>query len=315
MNPIISVVIPTRDRARYISEALDSVFAQTFHNYEIIIVDDGSVDDTQKILQPHIKNGSIQYFRQEAKGVSAARNKGIGLASAPYIAFLDSDDIFLPTKLEKQIQVFAKQSDLGFVHCSFSKFNDAGRDLGIRDTSKFKGRIYPWMLMEWSTLMAMPCMLMSANALREVGGFDEQMTWAEDLDPWRRIARRYAIGTVPETLVKVRVHSSSTSFDKVKGTAGFERYLGKAFEDDPGLGKLFRRRATAKMYTKLAQNLLGEGTVQQMAQVRRQSLRALSSWPLQLDAVFNLLVSLLPLHFRRLFAQGLRKARYQPAKD
>ncbi len=299
-DPLVSVIIPTRNRAQYILQALDSVFTQTFTNYEIIVVDDGSTDRTKELLVPLIQEESIRYERQEAKGVSAARNFCISLARAPYIAFLDSDDLFLPTKLEKQ--------------CSFFKFDDEGRDLGLRDTTHFQGQFYPSMLLEWSVLMAMPCMLMRADVLKKVDGFDEQMTWAEDLDLWRRIARRYRVGVVPEALVKVRVHATSTSFDKTHGSHGFERYLEKAFAEDLSLSASFRRRATAKMYAKLAQNLLGEGGAEQMKQARQHAQQALAAWPLQLSALATWLASFLPKSMRHAIASGLRTIRYPAAK-
>jgi len=313
-NPLVSVVIPTRNRAQYILQALDSVFAQTFSNYEIIVVDDGSTDGTKELLAPLIQKGSIRYEQREASGVSAARNFGISLARAAYIAFLDSDDVFLPTKLEKQLSFFSRNKGLGFVHCSFSKFDDEGRDLGVRNTSRFQGQIYPNMLLEWSVLMAMPCMLMRANVLKEVGGFDEQMTWAEDLDLWRRIARRYRVGVVPEVLVKVRVHAASTSFDKTGGSRGFEHYLEKAFAEDPDLSEDFRKGATAKMYAKLAQNLLGEGGAEQMKQARQHARRALAARPLQLSALATWLASFLPRSVRHAVASGLRRVRYPAVK-
>jgi len=108
------------------------------------------------------------------------RGEGVALARAPYVAFLDSDDLFLPTKLEKQIRLFHRDPQLGFVHCSFSKFDDQGQDLGVRDASRFKGRIYPGLLQEWSVLMAMPCMLMRTEAIKEAGGFDKGRPWPKD---------------------------------------------------------------------------------------------------------------------------------------
>ncbi len=312
--PAISVIIPTHNRAHYLTEALGSVFAQTFTDYEVILVDDGSTDDTPKILAPYIQQKKVRYVFQEPAGVSAARNRGLSLARAPHIAFLDSDDLFLPTKLDKQMKLFERDPQLGFVHCNFSKFDDQGKDLGVRDTSRFSGRIYPSMLQEWSVLMAMPCMLMRIEVIKEVGGFDESMARAEDLDLWRRIARRYAVGVVPEALVRVRVHSSSTSFDRAKGAQGFERYLEKAFVEDPGLPPIFKRRAKAKMHAKLGQNLLGEGGAQEMRQARKHGLKALAAWPFQLSALLGLLASFLPLPVRRSFVARLRQLRYPASK-
>jgi len=313
-TPAISVVIPTHNRRHYIGQTLDSVFAQSFKDYEIIVVDDGSTDGTGDSLASLIRKKKIRYEHQDARGVSAARNRGVGLARSPYIAFLDSDDLFLTTKLEKQMQVFAQDPKLGFVHCKFSKFDVQGNDLGIRDTSLFQGQIYPWMLQEWSVLMAMPCLVIRTDVLTEVGGFDENMDWAEDLDLWRRIARRYRVGVVPEVLVKVRVHSASATFERSGGEVGFRRYLDKAFAEDRSLGWAFRQRAYGKMFVKLGQNLLGEGSCERMSLVRKYCLKAFLTWPLQFSALVVFFASLLPRRLRHSLAQKQRRARYPTSK-
>ncbi|MEX2160742.1 MAG: glycosyltransferase family A protein [Anaerolineales bacterium] len=309
-TPAISVVIPARNRAGYILESIESVFAQTFKDYEIVIIDDGSTDETKKVLAPLIEDRRIRYAFQEHKGVSAARNHGVRLAHAPYIAFLDSDDLFLPTKLEKQMAVFEQNPDLGFVHCSFSKFDDQGNDLGMRDTTRFQGRLYPHILLEWSVLMAMPCILVKTAVMKEVGGFDESIPWAEDLDLWRRIARHYSIGVVPESLVKVRVHAASASYSRGGGARWFENYMEKAFAEDPGLSPRFKRYALARMHEKLGQNLLGEGGAAEMRQARQHSLKALAAWPFQAGALVTLFSSFLPREVRHGFAAWLRRLRY-----
>lgn len=310
LQPRISVIIPTRDRAHYLGQALDSVFAQTLAPSEIIVVDDGSTDDTRAVLAPLIKEDKIRYFFQEQAGVSAARNKGISCATSPFIAFLDSDDIFLPAKLEKQMQVFEKQPDLGFVHCLFSKFDDKGQDLGIRDTSRFSGVIYPAILQEWSVLMAMPCMLARTEVIKEVGAFDEDMIWAEDMDLWRRISRRYAVGIVRDVLVRVRVHPVSISHEHRGEISGFKHYLTKAFEDDPDLSWTFKHRAMGKMYANLGQNLLGQGDNEQMQLVRRLEVKALIYWPFEFGTIVSWLASFLPLGIRRSLADASRRRRY-----
>lgn len=311
----ISVVIPTRNRAQYLVQALESVFAQTYQPAEIIVIDDGSTDDTRTQLSDLIDAKKIRYVFQQPKGVSAARNKGIESALYPYIAFLDSDDLFLPTKLEKQIKLFENQPELGFVHCCFSKFTDQGRDLGTRDTSRHSGRIYPQILLEWSVLMAMPCMLARTEAIRNVGGFDESMIWAEDMDLWRRMSRRYEVGVVDEVLVRVRVHASSTTFERSSGISGFERFLEKAFQEDPQLSWTFRQRAKAKMYAKLGQNLLGDGTAEQMKLVRRYQAKAIRSWPFEVSALFNWLISFVPSGLRSSLAHAFRQWRYPASED
>lgn len=309
----ISVVIPTYNRADLILEAVESVLAQTYPVLETIVVDDGSTDDTRQRLATWVKQGKLRYIHQAKVGVSAARNRGVQEAKGELIAFLDSDDLFVPDKLEQQMAVFARDPDLGFVHCGFSKFDEHGQDLGYRDTSRYQGWIYPWMLLEWSTLMAMPCMLVRKDVFNEVGGFDEGMTWAEDLDLWRRIGQRYRVGVVPRSLVKVRVHSTSTTFSKAASVDGFHRYLEKAFADDPKLDTAFRNQAYARMYTNVARNLLGAGGRGEMQLARRHSLSALKHRPLFLPAIASWLASWLPGKLRARLVAALRAVRYRPA--
>ena len=308
------MVIPTYNRANYILEALESVFVQSYPAFEIIVVDDGSSDGTRELLEPLAKQGKLRYVRQGKTGVSAARNRGVLEAKGQLIAFLDSDDLFVPTKLEQQIALFEHDPNLGFVHCGFSKFDEQGRDLGYRDISAYEGWIYPWMLNEWATLMAMPCMLVRKAVFEEVGGFDEAMTWAEDLDLWRRIGQRYRVGVVPRSLVRVRVHAASTTFTKTASVDGFRRYLDKAFGDDPALGEAFRRKAYAKMYTNVAQNLLGGGGREAMVHVRQHSLSALKEKPFHLPAYLSWSLSWLPAALRARLVAGLRGLRYRPTR-
>ncbi|MCW5875583.1 MAG: glycosyltransferase family 2 protein [Anaerolineales bacterium] len=315
VKPLVSVVIPTRNRANYILQAVDSVFAQTFTDYEIVVVDDGSTDKTREILQPLVDQKRIRYVLQEPIGVSAARNHGVRVARAGFIAFLDSDDLFLPTKLEKQMALFSQNPELGFVHCWYSKFTDQGEDLGVRDTSRFQGWLYPQILKEWDVMIAMPCMLASKDVLLEVGGFDEDIPWAEDLALRRRIMRKYPVGLVPEVLVRVRVHPTSSSHQRSQSSAWFERYMDTALAEDPELPSTFKRQALAIMHTRLGQNLLGEGGPEEMQQVRVHSLKALRAWPLALGALVSWVVSFVPYKLRETLLTWLRKRRYPKEKS
>jgi glycosyltransferase involved in cell wall biosynthesis len=120
----ISVIIPVYNSSEYILEALDSVFAQSFKDFEVIVVDDGSTDDTRQKIQNY--SHKIRYFYQENGGPSKARNLGIRESTGKYIAFLDADDVWLPSKLEKQIAEFKKNPDLGMVITENSLFDERG---------------------------------------------------------------------------------------------------------------------------------------------------------------------------------------------
>jgi glycosyltransferase involved in cell wall biosynthesis len=305
MMPNVSVVIPTYNRANYVLDAVESVRNQTYQDFEIIVIDDGSTDNTREVLSRLIDEEAIVYHYQENSGESSARNRGISLAKGTYIAFLDSDDLFQPTKLEKQVDYLDNYPNDAFVHSWYSKFDNTGKDLGRRKTSIFSGWIYPKALLTWKVLISPSCVMVRSRIMDEVGGFDVDQYWGADLDMWRRIILNYPIGCIPEVLAEVRVHPENLSANKADALPWFERYLQKAFDDDPDLGLVFQRRALAKLYTNIAHNLLGEGSPEAQGMIRRLSLNALKKWLFIPGAFFGYGMSFLPLdlrlHLLRLF--------------
>ena len=310
--PIVSVIIPTYNRATFLMEAIQSVRTQSFTDYELIVVDDGSTDHTRAVLEPLIERGEICYVFQQNQGESAARNKGVLLAQGKYIAFLDSDDLFMPEKLEKQVACLDTSLDLGLVHSGYSKFDVAGNDLGYRDTSHLFGWVYPQILLEWSVLIAVPTVMVRASVLAEVGGFDKRMSHAQDLDLWRRIAMHYRFAVIPEMLSKVRKHPGNVSRQLTKTADGFQFYLKKAFNDDLNLSPALKRKAMAGMYTNVGISLLAEGNIKEMKTARQCSLQSISHWPFYLRAYATILGSFLGLGTRNRLARSWRKLRDKP---
>jgi glycosyltransferase involved in cell wall biosynthesis len=307
--PVVSIIIPTHNHAALIGEALNSVFAQTYRDYEIIVVDDDSTDDTASVLQPLIKKGLIRYIHQQKQGVSAARNRGITEAHGQYIAFLDSDDLFEPEKLEVQVKYLQDHSEIGLVHSGFTKFDNSGRDLGYRDLSWFSGNIYPQMLLYWTTLMAVDAVIIPKKVLDDVGYFNTTLTMGEDLDLYRRIARKYLFGYINRSLARIRVHAGNTSGDKLKATRGLSMYLEQAFEDDPGLSPQFRRRAYSKMYSTMAYNLLSENGREALQAARVNARSAIACDPMNLHGYTALASTLLGHSFRQALIHRWRSLR------
>ena len=126
-TPQVSVIIPAYNGDRYIAQAVESVLTQTYTNWEIIVVDDGSTDDTRQALQPYFDR--IRYFSQENQGVAAARNRGIQESKSELIAFLDQDDFFLPDKLAAQVALFRSSNSLGIVNSGWRLVNDQGETI------------------------------------------------------------------------------------------------------------------------------------------------------------------------------------------
>ena len=214
--PIVSIVIPAYDSANQLPEALDSVFKQTYQDFEIIVVDDGSTDDTRELLETY-KNRII-YLYQENGGPSKARNTGIRAAKGRYVAFLDADDHWLPPKLEQQIKLIESDPRLGLVF-SDAKYFDGEPPM---DGSYWKQRgCYDEMIAEsrmirnaFGKLMKINFIMPSTALVKKEcfdksGLFDESLRYVEDKDMWLRISRHYSMACIPYPLVKRRVHGYS----------------------------------------------------------------------------------------------------------
>lgn len=200
----VSVVIPTYNRANIVSEAIDSVLAQTYKNYEIIVVDDGSEDDTKTVLKKRY-DGQIRYIYQPNRGPSAARNRGIRASKYDLIAFLDSDDIWLPQKLELQVPlIHDSKIVLSYTNWVDSK-NDSGQDyftqIGLSFNSEPAILDYPLstLVRKGGSGILVPVSICRKDAIQRVGFFDERMKIAEDIRLWFRLASegKFAVTSNP----------------------------------------------------------------------------------------------------------------------
>lgn len=224
--PRVSVVIPTRDRAPLLRRALDSVFAQTCADYEVIVVDDASTDDTASMLAG-IADSRLRVLRNAASGgAPRARNLAIAAARGEFVAFLDDDDEWLPRKLELQLARFERgTARLGLVHCA----TDLISARSGRRVHRFEAPDRP---MPWTEfLREMPFTTSNAmvrtRALREVGGFDEALAGAQDRDLWIRVARGHEIGAAPEVLVRRYLHGEQISSSLAAKLRAKEQFLAK----------------------------------------------------------------------------------------
>jgi glycosyltransferase involved in cell wall biosynthesis len=188
--PKVSVIIATYNNAQYINQAIDSVLNQTYSHYEIIIIDDGSVDHTKQVLQPYLEQYSdtIQYYYQENQGVSKARNLGIEMATGEYVVFLDADDLFLPDKLASQVAVFQEKPYLGIVHSGWRLITESGEK--ISDVKLWEyGHSLEIDLATWVVWKPVTISLMFKNSwLQNFGGFDTRWTHGEDIDLIMRLS-------------------------------------------------------------------------------------------------------------------------------
>ncbi|MCK8600208.1 glycosyltransferase family 2 protein [Desulfoferrobacter suflitae] len=210
----ISVIITTYNHRDFILETLDSVFAQTLSEYEVIVINDGSSDDTEDLLLPLARAGRIRNILQDNSGPGAARNRGIAEARGEFIALLDDDDIWPPDKLQWQIAAIQKDSSIAVVYGFFESF-------GHPPLCRHPGNWGPdgWVLQEvyrrnW--IKSPGQTLIRASAVKRVGGFDTSIWGADDWDLWIRLAEIGRFNYVPKLALLYRQHHSNASKDIMK---------------------------------------------------------------------------------------------------
>ena len=201
MGPLISVIVVTYNRAHYIRDALDSIKRQTFKDYEIIVVDDGSTDNTKEVLASY---GGIRYIYQEHGEISKARNTAVRAAKGKWIATIDSDDLWKEEKLQKQVDYLLAHPDCRIVYTEFSNFTDISEnELNERQRDLLQ-IVEKWYL---------PSALIDIKLFDEIGLYDETLTWGEDTDWMFRLkfARVDMEHHIDEVLYLRRVHTTNIS--------------------------------------------------------------------------------------------------------
>jgi len=197
---LVSVVVPTYNRGHLLPDAIKSIENQTYSKYEIIVVDDGSTDDTEAVC----KDLNVIYIKQENAGASAARNTGIRKCNGEFVAFLDSDDVWHPKKLEKQVGFFQQHPECGLVHTDTEVVGvDESYSFSPVGYQRFE-KIRHIESVVLNPYFGMPTVMIPKHVLDEIGLFDESIATAEDLDLFLRIAMRYPVGYMNETMLVVR---------------------------------------------------------------------------------------------------------------
>ncbi|MEK6374321.1 MAG: glycosyltransferase family 2 protein [Acidobacteriota bacterium] len=266
----ISVIIPTYNYARYLRDAIDSVLAQTVAPLEIIVVDDGSTDDTPQVLTAY--GAKIRAIHQSNQGVAAARNTGVAAARGEYIAFLDSDDLWLPRKLELQIARLESDPSLGFVHCGAETF-DGEATLDVLEG--MEGWVGEAILRLDRMVVPVPGsgILLPKRVIEEVGDFDVRLPPSDDWDLCYRVAARYPIGFVPEVLVRYRLHGSGIHLNIPKMENAMLLSLGKAFASPDPVVQALRRHSYGRLHRILAGCYFQQRKLRDFARHVMKSLR------------------------------------------
>ena len=211
--PRVSVITPAYNSARYIQQTVESVLAQTFGDVEYIVVDDGSTDDTRAVLQPYVDAKRLTYIYQNNAERAVARNTGISHSSGEYLAFVDADDVWLPHKLQQQVQVLDAHPDVALVYGRAQFINAHGQP------TKFLGRTEDGeaatglVIQDQARALVVgdvvcgggSCAMTRRSLIDQVGWFDEQLSYPEDWDQWLRLSRLGPLAYIPQVLMQYRV--------------------------------------------------------------------------------------------------------------
>lgn len=206
---MISVIIPTYNCDKYIRETINSVLCQTYKDFEVIVVDDGSTDGTRDIIERSFPN--VRYHYTLNQGVSRARNYGIRKAQGEFVAFLDADDFWLPEKLEKQIKVLEADPDLMMVFTDILYFNENGTDTNQYSNRErlMKGDVVTNIFLKSG--VGTSSVMVRKSVFEKIGVFEEGLRAAEDDNLWLRIALNFKINLIDEVLVHYRITEVSLS--------------------------------------------------------------------------------------------------------
>ena len=222
---VVSVVLPTFNRSGVLPRAVESVLTQTFRDWELIVVDDHSTDSTADVIEQYRDPRIVRVSNAGRKGAAGARNTGICMARGEYVAFLDSDDEWLPSKLERQVEVAAKMDDgcAGVYTGAWSI--KKGRSCRYRIPARAAGHVLrDYLLSEFA--MPTPTQMWRIRCLLEVGGYDEQLARYEDVDLTAKLLQRYAIAALDEPLAIIHVNTRKAvaAADAMGVEALLERY-------------------------------------------------------------------------------------------
>jgi glycosyltransferase involved in cell wall biosynthesis len=221
--PTISIIIPTFNRAKLIERAIISLLTQTYQDFEIIVVDDGSTDNTRDVVFSF--GNQIRYMRQDNRGPSSARNAGISASRGKFVAFLDSDDYFMKPNLEIKMSFLESNPQVGWVYSDWQYVDEKGNDID-KGSLKFRysekvlnGNIFEELIKRRNFIS--PCtVVIKKSVLDDVGHFDPLIPSQEEYDLWLRTSIKYPVYYIDQVLVNVTLHPASLSKDFTKWAQG-----------------------------------------------------------------------------------------------
>lgn len=209
MTPAVSVIIAAKDYGRYLAGALASVRRQTFTDWECILVDDGSRDDSVSVARPFLADPRFRLIQSDNLGQPRAKNLGLNLSRAPLLAYLDGDDVWLPTKLERQFRLMCAEPNLGVTFTRRFLIDPQGEIISSEHPPIPRGMVFDEILL--NNFVCFSSVVVRRDVLAHVGSFDNRLELAIDYDLWLRVARHYPFDFIDEPLVKYRTGHGNLS--------------------------------------------------------------------------------------------------------
>lgn len=259
--PVISVVVPVYNGEKTIKETIDSVLNQSFYDFELIVINDGSTDKSLEIIS-NIKDERLKVFSYPNAGLSASRNRGISLATGEYISFIDADDLWTPDKLELQLKALQEHPQAAVAYSWTDCIDESGKFLGKCNYLSFSGDVRANLLLI-NFIDSGSNVLIRTEAFKKVGNFDESRKSCEDWDMWLRLAAEYSFIAVSKPQVLYRISSSSMSTNLLRMEAESMEVIEKACDRNPGYSSLLKRLSKGNIYKYLLFRSLNSSAKQQ----------------------------------------------------
>ena len=253
----VSVVIPAYNAMTYLPKTLDSVLQQTFTDFEVLIVNDGSTDSIMAWFTT-VGDDRVRLISQANQGLPGARNTGITEAQGEHIAFIDADDLWEPTKLEKQVQCLDAKPEVGLVYAWTLLIDQHGNSTGTVTAAQVEGHVWEKLLLG-DVVGSGSAAMVRRSCFDQVGLFDPDLTSIEDCDMWVRIAAHYPFAVIKEVLVSYRQHSTSMSKDYDRMAQNSRLKIEKKFAQVPFELLYLRPRAYGHAFLWLAWKIMFDG--------------------------------------------------------
>lgn len=269
--PKVSVIIPAYNAMTYLPETVESALNQTFTDFELLIINDGSSDNIVE-WTAQLTDGRVRLISQVNQGTAAARNTGIINAKGEYIAFLDADDLWEPTKLEKQVHCLDHNPSVGLVDTWILLIDQYGNSTNRIRSHNTEGDVWKKVFEACDSPVCCGSSPMIRSSCFETIGLFDQTIYAEDVDMWLRIASRYHFGLVKEVLVKYREHPNNKSKDCQSMLEGFRELIEKTYQSLPTGSLYLRGRCYGRLNLFLGWRAMEKKDYKQAAYFRQQAI-------------------------------------------